>query len=387
MALVGAAAVPLVLAGVQTAGAQTAGAQLAGASPASASWTLTDPVIPTGATQSYFSHVACPSRNNCFAIGTADSANSTLPLAEHWNGTAWAAQDMPLPAGNSNGQVQGLACPTARDCIAVGSYGTNFNVQSTLAERWTGTSWVVLKTPTLSGSSTAGLGLVSCASATSCLALGSVGTDGTPLAETYNGKAWTVLTSAPSGGQFEALSCPSATSCVAVGINGKGLFAASWDGSTWTTQSTPSPKGATQAAFSAIWCGSATDCIATGEDKHGRPYLPLAESWNGTAWTPMLMERLSGLYSSDLSGLSCNADGSNCTAVGYQVPFIRPRLSSTLAEHWTGTRWGEETTADPSGVRDSSLNSVSCYPATNCTAVGNYTTLKKKNVVMAEQGS
>ena len=379
MALVGAAAVPLALAGMQTAGAQTAGA-----SPASAGWTQTSPVIPTGATGSNFSQVACPSRNNCFAVGITDSASGTAPLAEHWNGTAWAVQDITLPAGNSTGQLQGLSCPTARDCIAVGSYGTD--IESTLAERWNGTSWVVLKTPALGGSQSADLGLVSCASATGCVALGATeGTDAVSLVETYNGKAWTMLTPASPDGQIESLSCASATSCVGVGLNGKGLFAASWDGSTWTTQPTPPPTGATQAAFSAVWCGSGTDCIAVGEDKHGRPYLPLAESWNGTAWTRMPMERLSGLYSSDLSGLSCSADGSTCTAVGFQIPFIRPRVSSPLAEHWTGTRWREQTTVNPSGVRESGLSSVSCYPATVCTAVGNYVTIKKVSTLLAEQ--
>jgi hypothetical protein len=380
VALVGAAAVPLVLAGAPTAGAQTSQAQTTQARAATAGWTQTSPVIPTGVTGASFSQVACPARNSCFAIGYTDGRHGTAPLAEHWNGTAWALQDIALPAGSSDGVLTSLSCPTPRDCIAVGDYIKGIDV--TLAERWNGTSWVTLKTPNPSDVQPAALYLVSCASATSCLALApDLDGDG-PFAETYNGKAWTMLTPAFPAGEIDALSCTSATSCIAVGIaSSTSALAASWDGSTWTTQPTPA---LTRAALGAIWCGSATDCVATGEYKSKRP---LMESWNGTAWTQMPSQRTSGLESVDLGGVSCTAGGGTCTAVGFQIPSTPPKTGSTFAEHWNGTRWLVQPTVNPSGARNSGLGSVSCFTAAECTAVGNYTDSTRHVLPLAEQGS
>jgi hypothetical protein len=67
-----------------------------------------------------------------------------------------------------------------------------------------------------------------------------------------------------------------------------------------------------------------------------------------------------------LNGVSC-VSPTNCTAVGeYYQTATGPQL--TLIERWNGTAWRVE--PSPSIGRDSTLDSVSCPSASNCTAVG-----------------
>jgi hypothetical protein len=63
---------------------------------------------------------------------------------------------------------------------------------------------------------------VSCASTTSCTAIGyfiDIGGAREPLSEFWDGTRWTILTTAGQiGGNLNAVSCSSATACTAVGV-------------------------------------------------------------------------------------------------------------------------------------------------------------------------
>jgi len=77
----------------------------------------------------------------------------------------------------------------ANACTAVGdSRNSNGTQGSIVAERWDGTAWTIQNTPTPTGATFNGLGGVSCTSATACTASGgttdSAGTTVT-LAERY----------------------------------------------------------------------------------------------------------------------------------------------------------------------------------------------------------
>ena len=53
--------------------------------------------------------------------------NVRVALAEHWNGTSWTIDTVPTPSGFDD--LSGVACASATSCIAVGSAGA-----ATLAE-------------------------------------------------------------------------------------------------------------------------------------------------------------------------------------------------------------------------------------------------------------
>ncbi|HEV2362208.1 MAG TPA: hypothetical protein VGS21_10940, partial [Acidimicrobiales bacterium] len=66
---------------------------------------------------------------------------------------------------------------------------------------------------------------------------------------------------------FSSVSCASATSCHAVGqyANSHNLastFAATWNGSAWTRDTTPNPNGNNN--LTGIACTSATRCLSIG---------------------------------------------------------------------------------------------------------------------------
>jgi hypothetical protein len=297
-----------------------------------------------------FNAVSCTSASACTAVGYYPSSAGGLPLAERWNGTAWAIQKIP-----GSGSLAGVSCTSASACIAVGG---------SLAERWNGTAWAIQKIPQPSGGGS--LGGVSCTSASACTAVGS--SNGATLAERWNGTAWTIQKTAnPSGtggSGLDAVSCSSASACTAVGNSSGGTLAESWNGTSWAIQQTPNPSGGTD-GLDGVSCTSASACIAVANTP-AASYI-VAEQWNGTAWVIQDMPNPSGVDSIFVTGVSCTS-ASACTAAGNY--FLDSGTQYVLAERWNGTAWVIQPTASPSG--QGFLNGVSCASASACTAVGYY---------------
>ena len=255
------------------------------------SWTVVPSPDPAGTSITDFVGVSCPSSTSCTATGLYDVQTGTsgheAPLAEHWDGTSWTIQHVPVPAGATSAALDGgVSCLSATDCIAVGTAGfsgTPANTQP-LAERWNGTSWTIQATPALpAGAYNPHLSSVSCTSPARCTAIGGYLANGsaeTSLAERWNGTAWTIQSGvAPAGTGLESVSCTSSVSCTAVGITGAFTVtsvADHWNGTSWTLQSMPVPHHSTRDVFvSGVSCLSATTCTAVGQ--YGRTAKPLAD--------------------------------------------------------------------------------------------------------------
>jgi hypothetical protein len=212
---------------------------------------------------------SCVSSAACTAVGVVENSGvgvdeglggPELTLAERWDGTSWAIQSIPDPAGDrDNVDLTGVSCETAGACTAVGDSTNGAGATATLAERWDGTSWAIQATPNATGdrrSPTTGFNGVSCVSAHACTAVGAhtdrAGTFVT-LAERWNGRRWTIQAIAnpaganPTGAQDSGLygvSCASAQACVAVGSSYDSAgtevaLAERWNGQHWTVQATP----------------------------------------------------------------------------------------------------------------------------------------------------
>jgi hypothetical protein len=175
-------------------------------------WALMPSPKPPGSIASYLSAVSCTGRSDCMAVGTAsyphrqgDSYGGAREhtLIERWNGARWVIVTSPNPAGPPADGLAGVACPTASDCMAVGAGGRltppgSADGASTLAERWNGSGWAIVKSPGPSASSS--LTQVACASAADCMAVGGFGNlespaSPHPLIEHWNGSAWSLMTS------------------------------------------------------------------------------------------------------------------------------------------------------------------------------------------------
>jgi hypothetical protein len=142
-----------------------------------AGWSIQRTPNPAGAKHSVLSGVSCVSRKACTAVGYfTNRAGAGVTLAERWNGTGWAIQRTPNPAGATSSLLFAVSCASTTACTAVGSVTNRFAITVPLAERWDGTSWSIQPTPNLTRANGRGvsyLGGVSCAGS-STLKVGSV---------------------------------------------------------------------------------------------------------------------------------------------------------------------------------------------------------------------
>ena len=243
--------------------------------------------------------VSCTSPNFCMAVGTVTGSSTTL--TESWNGQVWSIVPSPSTSGQAD-ILAGVSCVSSTDCWAVGSSGS-----AVLVENWNGFNWSIVSTPGLGD--TADLVSVSCTDSTSidCVAVGSIrsattGENLVPLAESWDGTTWSdvAVPNSNSDGFFTSVSCASATSCMAVGdtyecvpiVQGGGtsfacltpeMLVESWDGTNWSIDTTPNENGTD--GLSGVSCVAATQCVAMGASSHTSTGADeaLVDSWNGTS--------------------------------------------------------------------------------------------------------
>jgi eukaryotic-like serine/threonine-protein kinase len=319
--------------------------------------------------------VTCSAANACMAVGTVLTAPPVLKgltLAESWNGTAWTRKTIPNPIGATNSDLFAVSCSAASTCVAVGSYDDAANPQGTpLAEVWNGTAWTVQTLPNPPGGTNAGLYGVSCTSAQACLAVGNVITNGgnNAFSELWNGTTWTIETTPlPTGTTYSLLndvSCGSATFCTAVGDYQANsavsrTLTEAWNGTTWAIEATPNSQGAAGGILSGVSCNAANACMAVG----GSDGMTLAEAWNGTTWTIQATPNPQGATGSRLSRVWCNAANA-CMAIGGSGS------NGIFSQVWNGTAWTITAVPHPRGAAFTTLNGVSCGAKDACVAVGN----------------
>jgi hypothetical protein len=310
------------------------------------------------------------------AVGNyATTANGQfIPLAETWNGTTWG---LVAPSSPTIGSLADVSCVSSRWCMAVGTAGSQ-----PVAELWNGSSWQPQTLVSPGGYQSVSLASVSCPAASSCMAVGQAGQGGgdfVPLAEHWDGSAWSLQSTATPAGSvavdLSGVSCASPTSCTAVGgyNNTQGLFtgtayAVSWDGSTWTLQTTPNPSGAQFSGLAGVSCPLAASCLGVGyfDGGIGTSPMPLSEADNSTNWAPAAPPLPSGAQGGEIGEVSCAAP-SNCEGAGQA--YASPE--TPLAEHWDGSAWEIQVLPAPSGVFSSVLSGISCPTASFCAATGN----------------
>jgi hypothetical protein len=347
-------------------------------------WTNVATPLPAGATSSGLFSVSCASPTSCMATGTYE-AGSTKILTQRWNGSSWSIVPAPIPAGSTLAYLAGVDCVSATFCFGVGTFVASTGTR-TLIERWNGSSWSIVASPTPAGSRSTQLFDVSCSSASSCMAIGfrsidtSDGTESLTLAEAFAGTSWSI-TSTPNPAnsrqpEFSGVSCSTSTSCITVGsylpvgLSEMTLVALAerWNGTAWSI--TPPPTGASRSELRAVSCPSTTTCFAVGDSFGGAVTKPLLERWNGTAWSAQPSPAVdSTSILAMLNGVDC-ASSTSCFAVG---SYSTGTTTKTLIERWNGSTWSVIPSPNPAGASSAILSGVSCASATMCMAVGTFT--------------
>jgi hypothetical protein len=329
--------------------------------------------LKTPAKGQFFYALACTSWTHCMAVGSPG-------VAEEWNGTSWRALRIP-----SSANLDSIACPAARTCVAV---GFSINSGRDTAFVWNGRSWRATAVPWPAGVKGANLASVACPSVTYCVAVGNHEVNiafGRPIAFTWNGTRWRRAPMPPK--EAFVIACPRPFLCIGVSsfqsvmwnrrswrlVNmplmntpesiacpGRSFcmvddpqFTEVWNGSSWS-RIKPALNDT-----SALWCGSPTDCMAVGGDTNSR--AGNASQWNGHSWRKLRVTTVDAL---DM--ISC-ASTTDCVAAGTANPL---GAANPLAEEWNGTAW--TVIAAPTVTSDDgNPPALSCPTASFCMAAGN----------------
>lgn len=280
---------------------------------------------PLGAGGRRLDAVACASDNQCLAIGDGDEATSSD------GGMSWSFRSVHSLAGITELTV---SCPFATTCFAAGEKLTSgvanavILVSDDVGGRWKS---AVLPSGFQAASS------VSCATTSTCL---SVPTGPWPrpvqlLRSVDGGATWSIETLAPksSGEDLSAVTCATATSCEAVGgapssnphFDVEPLSALSIDaGATWTLYPQSSQFG--WDAFFGVSCASAMDCVTTydGDGPTVMTWTSVAEETDngGASWSAAgTMPGKQGAWVRSCSEMTCIGVGENFYEVEASPPW------------------------------------------------------------------
>jgi hypothetical protein len=245
-------------------------------------------------------------------------------------------------------------------CVAVGDGESRAGADLTFAELWNGSAWRLSLTPNPGGADDSFMQAVSCVSESSCVAVGhyqyevrEVSQQSAALVERWNGTRWSIERSpnhtGMQGDALQDVDCPSTRRCTAVGweLTSKNTYvplALSWDGSAWTPQTVPAFRGSPDTELNAVACAREDACTAVGFTQQRNGAVSLAMSWNGSAWATQRVPGVAGAADTALNGIDCpSAD--RCLAVGgYRT---RSLLQRALAAVWNGSRWTVAAVATP----------------------------------------
>jgi hypothetical protein len=356
--------------------------------------------------------MSCASAGNCTAVGdyTAGASHEQGLLLTETSGRWATAVEAPLPANAAtplqtgdasepDAYVSSVSCASAGNCTAVGGYdvGPSGFPQGMLLTETSGT-WataVQASLPANAGAySEANINSVSCASAGNCTAVGdyanatSATSVGGGLLLTETSGRWAAGVEAPAHTGPELVSCASAGNCTAVGSytdrsgHEHGLLLTEKSGKWAAGVEASLPANANKKPslqFASMSCASPGNCTAVGSytDRSGRSQgLLLTErsSRRATAVEASLPANAGTNPTVRVNSVSCVSAG-HCTAVGDYSLGENNFHGLLLTEAWgkwaTGVQ--PELPANAGTPPFVILDSVSCVPAGNCTAVGGYT--------------
>jgi hypothetical protein len=282
------------------------------------------------------------------ALGGSASARSTVtvPLVEHWDGTAWSQVAVPsIQYG-----LDAVVAPSATDVWAFGI--------SRVAEHWDGTSWQRVSLPAPKGYAAPMFLAASAVSPDDVWAVG----EGEPASgpaqaviDHWNGQRWQIVRYPATGrySELQGVAALSAKDVWAVGYAGvvtsKGLerltLTLHWNGTAWKRVTSPNPAtyttpaGSVDNALTAVAGSSSRSVWAVGQyylqanGIHGSRALTL--HWNGSRWKVLPNPTLAARHPSYLNGVTAPSTN-DVSAVG---SANRHGAQHALAERWNGERW------------------------------------------------
>jgi hypothetical protein len=189
-------------------------------------WSIISSPNETATGDNVLNGVSCPTVSTCTASGVwySNGGDGNTLIESESDGT-WSVITTPDVADSDN-FLKGISCTSSSSCTAVGAADSSPSAHAPLLLTEAGGTWSIAANPP-QPTAASGLAAVSCSAATSCIAVGNYFTTPANLQQTLimseNGGAWSVVSSpnVGTGDNFlDGASCTSGFSCVAVGTSG-----------------------------------------------------------------------------------------------------------------------------------------------------------------------
>jgi hypothetical protein len=278
--------------------------------------------------------VVALSANDVWSVGTdLGFTVSSQPLIERWNGTHWHI--VPSPTITASGQLNAVArIPGTQKLWAVGTQFNSSNGPQPLIERWDGTTWSVVPSPLLNEDPNAMTNILYGITALSA------------------NDAWAV------GVYYQSGSLP------------QEALIEHWDGSQWSVVPAATPAGSAFSWLYGIAALSAKDIwtVGTSIPQAGGGETVLINHWNGTAWS-LVSGPNPGTNANILYAVAPVPGTNQLWAVGN---YLTSGAYQTLIERWNGTTWNLVTSPSP-GSNGNGLQGVTALSANSAWAVGSDT--------------
>jgi hypothetical protein len=234
----------------------------------------------TSATQSnVLYNVTCAAASECWAVGHYYTGTAWQTLIERWDGSAWIIVSSPNTTAVQNNFLYGVACASASDCWAVGDdiFNPTIKTYATLIEHWDGATWAIVISPNTLTAEGNVLVAVACVSASNCWAVGyyldPTNSAWQTLIERWDGTSWTIVsspsTSAAQTNFLNGVACTSTSNCWAIGYYyAAGSFANTlierWDGTSWAIVGSPNATATQNNLLYGVTCTPTSTCWAVG---------------------------------------------------------------------------------------------------------------------------
>lgn len=308
------------------------------------SWSEQTAAKKSGSTHNRLLGVDCPSETRCIAVGNyQNSEGGPATLGELWNESKWGVQSTPVPSEATSSELVAVGCNSTANCRAAGSAVIK-GVKTAIVEKWVSPTWSSESIPIPAGATSSQLDGIDCIWSNFCAAVGRYTTSGgsvKSLVMFWNGTNWSLQTVTDPVGAVEStlldVACtPTPNRCTAVGgwknsAKEQLTLAYRFNGvTTWTLQSTPNPSGSTESALQEVSCATETSCTAAGSrvSGGGGSNMTLAEAWDGSSWSIQGTPNPAGATFSAFFGVSCRSTA--CLGVGWSTNGSG--VDTTLAE-------------------------------------------------------
>ena len=305
----------------------------------------------------FLNAISAVSANDMWAVGNQ---------AVHWDGSRWTS----LPAPNLDGSVTNVllsvAAVSSGNAWAVGMFSPDGIHSMPMAQHWDGSAWSLANTAQFAGDQGAFLSAITAISSSDIWAVGSLthasGRE-EPLFEHFDGVTWSQIAGPPTGVPAASLSAISAVSSSDIWAVGSAI-AEHWDGTSWTI--VPIQPAGTDDQFFGVQAVASNDVWAVGRFTPNDPrFMPgstltLIEHWDGTSWTHI--KSPNGFVNSFPDNLLYGATAVSANDI-WAFGFYAIERSSTekfrsLVLHWDGHSWTQVAVPNPATGAES-LNYLS----------------------------